>query len=569
MFRQPIVTVLGHVDHGKTTLLDYIRNTRVAKKEVGGITQDIGATNLPMNLIFDLASSYLEPIKNKINIPGLLFIDTPGHLAFTSMREKGGAIADLAVLVIDINEGLKPQTLESLDILRKFKTPFVIALTKIDRISGWKNLDKDFIKNYEIQSESTKQEFENKFYTRVSELSELDFNIELFYKIKDFTREIAAVPCSGMTGEGVLNLFVVLIGLSQKFLSEELKVSDKGRGVILEVKKEDKIGSNIDAILYDGTLSVGDRILVEGVEPFEVKVRALLKPASIQDIRVEKKFIGVETIAASSGVKILGKNVELSVAGSNFFVIRDDAEKANLLAEINTSTKSREIEDSKKGIILRAQTLGNLEALLNVFEKFPVRRAKVGLPTKEDLLLLENAPPEEKVLVCFGVQNPLSDMAEEKGIRVIEEGIIYKLYEEFIKWQENLEKELEAQKEARIKKLAKVRFLPDFVFRQSNPAVIGVEVIEGVLRDKTRLMGIDGKILGEVIQMQKEGEVIKTLEKEDRAAVSISGVTVGRNIREGDTMYTFVTREDYRELKGYEKANQDLLEEIRKILNYR
>ena len=228
MFRQPIVTVLGHVDHGKTTLLDYIRKTRVAKKEAGGITQDIGATNLPIDLIFNIAGSYLEPIRDKIKIPGLLFIDTPGHLAFTSMREKGGAIADLAVLVVDINEGLKPQTKESLEILRKYKTPFVIALTKVDRVSGWRTQDKDFLKDFDLQSDLAKQDFENKFYTRVSELSQLNFNAELFHRIKDFTKEVAVVPCSGVTGEGVLNLFVMLIGLSQKFLSSELEVSDKG-----------------------------------------------------------------------------------------------------------------------------------------------------------------------------------------------------------------------------------------------------------------------------------------------------------------------------------------------------
>jgi len=569
MFRQPIVTVLGHVDHGKTTLLDYIRDTRVARKEAGGITQDIGATNVPMDLIFEIAGVYLTPIKDRIKIPGLLFIDTPGHLAFSSMREKGGAIADLAVLVIDINEGLMPQTKESLEILRKFKTPFVIALTKIDRLSGWRCHDKDFTGNFEMQSEMARQEFEKKFYSRVSELAEMNFNVELFNKVKDFTKEVAVVPCSGTTGEGILNLFVVLIGLSQKFLSEELEVSKQGKGVILEVKKEDKLGSNIDVILYDGTLSAGDRILVEGLEPIEIKVRALLKPVSIQDIRVEKKFIGVEKISASSGVKIIGKNVEHAIAGSNFFVIKSEAEKEKLLSEMSSDKKSREIEDSKSGIILRARTIGNLEALLNVFGSFPIRRAKVGVPTKEDMLLLENAPREERALICFGVENSFAEQAAAKKIKVIEGNVIYHLHEEFLAWRENLEKQVEAEKEERMKKIAKIKFLPDFVFRQSNPAVIGVEVIEGTLEEKQKLMNTEGRILGEVVQLQKEGQIFKKIEREDRAAMSISGATVGRQIREGDIMYTFITREDYRALKNYNKVNLELLEEIRKILGYR
>ena len=569
MFRQPIVTVLGHVDHGKTTLLDYIRKTRVAKKEAGGITQDIGATNLPIDLIFNIAGSYLEPIRDKIKIPGLLFIDTPGHLAFTSMREKGGAIADLAVLVVDINEGLKPQTKESLEILRKYKTPFVIALTKVDRVSGWRTQDKDFLKDFDLQSDLAKQDFENKFYTRVSELSQLNFNAELFHRIKDFTKEVAVVPCSGVTGEGVLNLFVMLIGLSQKFLSSELEVSDKGKGVILEVKKEHKLGSNIDVILYDGTLLTGDRILVEGVEPFEVKIRALLLPASLQDIRAEKRFEGVSKVTASAGVKIIGKNVEKSIAGSNFFVIRSDEEKKKLISEIITSTKSKEIEDSKNGIILRAQTLGNLEAMLNVFAGFPIRRAKVGVPVKEDLLLLENAPPQEKAIICFGVDNSLREAAASKGIKSIEGNIIYRLHEEFLAWRENLEKNLEEDREQKMKKIAKIKFLPDMVFRQSSPAVIGIEVLEGTLEEKHKLVNSEGRIIGEVIQMQKEGEVYKKIEREDKAAISISHATVGRQIKEGEIFYTFITKETYRELKDYEKTNIELLEEIKKLLGYR
>ncbi|MGC9310266.1 MAG: translation initiation factor IF-2 [Candidatus Aenigmatarchaeota archaeon] len=569
MFRQPIVTVLGHVDHGKTTILDYMRSTGVAKREAGGITQDIGATNMPISLIFELAGGYLKPMKDKIKIPGLLFIDTPGHLAFTSMREKGGSIADLAVLVLDINEGIRPQTIESLEILRKFKTPFVIALTKIDRLAGWRMFEKDFIKNLTRQNDMARQEFDNMFYTRISELSEHGFNAELFSKVSDFTKEVAIVPCSGVTGEGILNLFVVLIGLSQKFLSEELRLSEQGRGMVLEVKKDEKLGNNIDIILYDGSLSVGDRVLVEGPEPFEVKVRGLLKPASLQDLRAEKRFINVEKIHASAGVKVIGRDVEKAGAGANFFVIHSEGEKKKILLELKSGKESKEIEGGDAGIIIRAHTIGNLEAALNLFQNVPIRRAKVGPPAKEDIMLLDNSPREDKAIICFGLQNPFPDLTKSKKIKVIEGNIIYRVYEEYIKWRADLELQMKAEEEGRMKKIAKVKFLPGFVFRQNNPAVIGVEVEEGVLEEKCRLINSEGKILGEVIQIQKEGVATKALEKEDRAAISVSGVTVGRQIREGETFYTFLTKEEYRELKNYEKANPELLEEIRRILGYR
>jgi translation initiation factor 5B len=566
--RQPIVTVLGHVDHGKTTLLDYIRKTTVAQKEAGKITQDIGATDVPISLILKIAEKYLKPIKDKIRIPGLLFIDTPGHLAFTTMREKGGAIADLAILVIDINEGLKPQTQESLEILRKFKTPFVVALTKIDRISGWRSENKDFSKNLDNQSDRTRREFENKFYNIVGQLSNYGFNTELFSKVEDFTKDVAVVPCSGITGEGLSNLFTILVGLSQKFLIKNLELSKKGKGVILEIKKDSQLGNNADIILYDGSLKNGDTILVFMEKPIEIKIRSLLKPYSLQDIRAEKKFVNINEVKAASGIKILGKNIENAIAGANFQVVKSEKEKQELIKKLKKDEESVEIEEQKEGIILRASNVGGLEALIKLFEGIPIKRAKIGVPAKDDIVTLEDLSKEYRVLICFNVENPFETEAKYKKIKVIKGNIIYKIYEEFIEWQEKIKKEEEEEKKKKMKKIAKIKLLPRYVFRQSNPAVVGVEVLEGTLVSESRLMNLEGKLIGEVLQIQKEGETIKELEKEDKAAVSISKATVGRQIKEGDILYTFITKEEYRELKSYEEIDKELLEEIRGILKY-
>ncbi|OQX85742.1 MAG: translation initiation factor IF-2 [Candidatus Omnitrophica bacterium 4484_70.2] len=557
-----------YVDHGKTTLLDYIRKTSVAQKEAGKITQDIGATDMPISIIFEIAKDYLKPIKDKIRIPGLLFIDTPGHLAFTAMREKGGAIADLAVLIVDINEGLKPQTEESLEILKKFRTPFVVALTKIDKISGWRTYDKDFSKNWELQNEMARNEFNQKFYSIIGELSNYGFNAELFSQVKDFTKELAVVPCSGITGEGLPNLFAVLVGLSQKFLIEQLELSKKGRGVFLEVKKDDKLGVNADIILYDGQLKVGDRIFVSTQPPTEVRVRALLKPDTFQDIRVEKKFVSIDKVNAASGVKIIGKNIENVVAGANFEVIKSEKEKEELADKLREEEKEVEIENQKKGLILRAHNAGGLEALVNLFKDYPIKRAKIGPPTKEDLITLEDTPEENRVLICFNVNNPFDELAASRNIKVIKGNVIYRLFEEFEEWKEKLEKKKKEEREQRRKRIAKIRLLPGFVFRQSNPAVIGVEVVEGSLAEGSRLMNSDGKIVGEIMQIQKEGETVKEIKKEDKAAISVPKVTVGRQIKEGEILYTFITKEEYRELRNYEEINRELLEEIRNILDY-
>ncbi len=568
MIRQPIVTVLGHVDHGKTTLLDYIRKTVVAKKEAGKITQDIGATDVKISIILDIAPQYLKTIRDKIKIPGLLFIDTPGHLAFTAMREKGGAIADLAILTIDINEGIKPQTEESLKILRKFKTPFVVALTKIDRLTGWRNSSKDFLTNFKEQPEHVKQEFYDKFYRIEGELSNYGFDSALFSEIKNFTKELAIVPCSGITGEGTPNLFTILIGLSQKFLVDKLKISDRGKGVTLELKKDEKLGNNVDVILYDGTLKVGDEMLVELAEPIYVKIRGLLKPSSLQDIRTEKKLVSVGKVYAAAGVKIIGKNIENVLAGVNFQVVNSKKEKEKVLKELKKEQISKEIEKQSEGIILRASNLGGLEALINLFENVKIKRAKIGAPTKEDIVALEDVSPENKVLICFNVDNPLRDLANSKGIRVIEGRVIYKLFEEFEEWIEKLKQKEEEEKKQRMKKIGKIKLLKGFVFRQSNPAIVGVEVLAGVLEEDAKLMNKEGKIIGSVKQIQNEGKTIKKLEKDEQAAISIPRVTIGRQIKEEEILYTPISREEYRELKKFEEIDKELLEEIKEILGY-
>ncbi len=568
IIRQPIVTVLGHVDHGKTTLLDYFRDTMVATKEAGKITQEIGSTDVPINIIFKIASEYLGSIKNQVNIPGLLFIDTPGHLAFTAMREKGGAIADLAILIIDINEGIKPQTEESIEILKKFKTPFVIALTKIDRLHGWRSEKKDFIKNFEEQPDTTKQDFDKKFYNIIGQLSNYDLTTELFSNIKDFTKEIAIVPCSGVTGEGIPNLFGVLIGLSQKFLISELKLSNIGKGVILEVKKDERLGNNMDVILYDGNLKVSDELLIALAKPVTVKVRALLEPNPLQDIRTEKKFINVKEVKAASGVKIIGKNTESATAGANFFVFRSANERAKIESELEKEQARAEIEEKKEGIILRASTLGGLEAMINLFKDINIKRARVGMPTREDIIALEDVSPENKVLICFNVETPFKEQVEDKGIKVIEGEVIYRLFEEYEEWLDNLKQREEEERKQKMKKIAKIKLLKGFVFRQKNPAIVGAEVISGVLNEGSKLMNTDGKVVGEVLQIQKEGKTTKKLEAEEQAAVSISKITMGRQVKEEDILYTFISREDCRELKNYEETNLELLGEIKEILGY-
>ena len=209
--RQPIVCVLGHVDTGKTLLLDRIRKTTVQAREAGGITQHIGASFFPVETIKKLIGPLLSTLKGEIRIPGLLIVDTPGHEAFTNLRKRGGSVADIAILVIDILKGFEAQTLECIEILKARKTPFIVAANKIDRIPGWKaHNSTPFMKSYSNQGSYVREELDNKLYEIMGTFSRHGFNTDRFDKIKDFTKNIALIPTSAKTGEGLKTEYTVI-----------------------------------------------------------------------------------------------------------------------------------------------------------------------------------------------------------------------------------------------------------------------------------------------------------------------------------------------------------------------
>src|SRR3989454_754961 len=351
--RQPIVSVLGHVDHGKTTLLDRIRGTGVAGREAGGITQHIGATEVPLAAILEMCGDLVQG--RSFRIPGLLFIDTPGHVAFSTLRARGGALADLAVLVIDVNEGFRPQTIESLNILRRYKTPFVVAANKIDMVPGWrKHEGQPFVRSYQDQPESAREELDRRMYELVGRLFEHGFSADRYDRIEDFRTNLAVIPVSAKFGEGVPDLLLTLIGLAQRFLEEQLATAEgPAVGTILEVKEEKGLGITLDAIIYQGTLSKGDTIVFGTAgKPGTTKVKALLKPKPLDEIRdPQERFDSVRSVSAAAGGKIVGSGLEKAVAGAP---IR--AAKGDLAADIEEVAKGSQghIETQDEGILVKA-----------------------------------------------------------------------------------------------------------------------------------------------------------------------------------------------------------------------
>jgi translation initiation factor 5B len=543
--RTPIVCVMGHVDHGKTSLLDKIRGTAVVNREAGAITQHIGATEVPLSTVQTLCKGM---IGTNMQVPGLLFIDTPGHHAFTTLRSRGGALADLAVVVIDINEGFQPQTIEAIKILRQFKTPFVIAANKIDRLHGWTpQQNEPFIRSFNAQPDYVKTALDMKIYEIVGKLDEIGFSGDRYDRVRDFTRNVGIVPLSAKTGEGIPDLLMVLVGLAQRFLEETLKfhVTGPGIGTILEVKEERGLGFTIDTIIYDGVVKVGDTVVIGGRDkPFATKIRALLKPKPNREIRVEERFDRVHQVTAAAGVKILAPDLELAMAGATLRVA-DEANVGAIKAEIEKELEQAKIVADDTGVIVKADTLGSLEAIVKELREvnIPVVRAEVGDISKRDLINAQTVnDPLYRVILGFNVATlpEAKDYLQTTDIKAFNSDVIYHLIDEFRKWETDQRALAEKKKFEEIVRPGKIRYLPNCTFRQSKPAVIGVQIVGGFIKPGVTLIKGDNTKVGVVKQIQERNENISIATVGKEVAISVDGPTAGRQINEGEVYYVDV-----------------------------
>jgi len=548
--RQPIVVVLGHVDHGKTTLLDKIRGTAIAKKEPGEMTQHVGASLVPSSVIERIAEPLRKMIPFRLEIPGLLFIDTPGHELFANLRRRGGSVADIAILVIDITEGVKPQTVESIEILRARKVPFVVAANKIDKIPGWKpHPDSPFIETISKQDKRVVKKLEDLVYNIVGQLATYGIVSERFDRVRDFTKTVPIVPVSAKTGEGLPELLAVLAGITQRYMSERLRFAEgPARGVVLEVKEEPGYGTTIDVIIYDGIIRKHDIIVVEGINgPIVTKVRALLMPKPLTDIRMAKgELAPVDEIYAAAGVRIAAPHLDEAIAGSPLYVVPSEDQVEEYKKRVSEEVSFVRFRSDVNGVVVKADTLGVLEALVDALRKrnIPVRLADVGPLTKREVIEASVVAKHDRylgVILLFNVK-PLPDaeeLAKREGVKIFRHNIIYRLIEEYEEW---VRKEKEEEKRREIEKLilpGKIRLLPGYVFRRSDPAIVGVEVMGGVIKPGYPLMRSDGRYVGEIMQIQYMGQPLKEARKGMEVAISIRGhVMVGRQIKEGDVLYT-------------------------------
>ncbi|WP_348304302.1 translation initiation factor IF-2 [Methanothrix sp.] len=572
--RTPIVVVMGHVDHGKTTLLDKIRGTAVAKGEAGLITQHIGATEVPLDVVQDFCGSHFG---KEIEIPGLLFIDTPGHHAFTSMRSRGGSLADLAVLIVDVNEGFQPQTIESLSILKRFKTPFVVAANKMDRIGGWHTTtNAPFAKSLKVQSERVSEILDTRLYELVGELYKYGFDADRYDRITDFTRTVGIVPISAITGEGVPDLLMILVGLAQRFLKDNLQLTATGPGVgtILEVKEEKGLGTTLDVILYNGEFFAGDTVIVgTSREPLVTKIRALLKPKPLTEIRSEERFMPVKHVSAASGVKVSAPKLDNALAGSTIRVVSNPDEVEALSLELKSELDAVRIDTENEGLIIKSDTIGSLEALVGELKArdIHIHYADVGPISRRDVIRAAAInDPLLSAILGFNVDilpDALNEI-QKTSVPVFSSDIIYTIIESYERWVEDQKNKMEQERLEAVIRPGAVRILPDCVFRQSKPAVVGVQVIGGIVRTQVNLMREDGANVGVIkgIQAHNENQGSATVGQE--VAVSIDGPTVGRQIHEGDILYVNIPEKHARivELELKPKLAEDEREVLENFL---
>ena len=520
----------------------------------------MGASFLPLETLQDMCRGLLEDTRAEIKIPGLLVIDTPGHSAFVNLRKRGGSIADIAILVVDVNRGFELQTHECVGILKTFKTPFVVAANKIDLIPGWRSDRENRLKAILAKQEiGVRRELNNRLFNMMGTLSRLGFRSDTYEKISDFRKSVAIIPVSAKNGNGIPELLAVLVGLTQQFMQQRLSVSrGLARGNVLEVKEEPGLGVTINAIVYDGVLHRGDIIVLAGKErPISSRIRALLLPKPLDEIRDPRdKFLPVDEVSAAAGVKVAGPDLSDALAGSPLYATDDERAVTSIMASVAEEVGRLRISTDTIGVVLKADTLGSLEAITSELQNhnIAIRIADIGDVARREVVeaaLVKRSAHLLGVILAFNVK-VLPDAEEEiraQKLKIFRGDIIYHVIDEYLQWQETERLSRISEELGRLTRPGRVIILPGCIFRRSNPAIVGVEILEGVVKPHTRLIRSDGRTIGEIMQIQDKGASLEMAEKGRQVAISIRDAVVGRHIFERDELMIDLPEADYKAIQ--------------------
>lgn len=475
--RPPVVVVLGHVDHGKTTLLDYIRKTKVTETEAGGITQHIAAYQIEHN-------------GKKIT-----FIDTPGHEAFGKMRSRGVNIADIAVLVVAAEEGVKPQTLESINYINETKIPFIVALNKTDKP--------------EANQERVKKD-----------LGQHNVLIE------EWGGKVPLIPVSAKTGSGVSDLLemIQLVAEMEDLLSNR---EEPFEGVLIEAFMDKERGPTVVLISKKGILRKGDKIFCGQISG---------------SVKIIEDFLGnpVETVFPAMPIRMVGLS-KVPEAGEKCFSGTggaddggDEKSQAPFLL-IGNSASAKTLH-----LILKADARGSLEAILNSLEanksqevSIEILKAEIGEINETDIKM---ARAGGAIIISFNMETPvdMNNLAVRNEIKIIAGKIIYELIDR-IKNEMSLllETEIVRVKIGALKVLA--------VFRtEKQRMIVGGKITEGFMKNKAEIEVLRGGeivVKGKIAQLKKEKQVVDRADKPNEAGILFEGSPV---IKEGDVLEAYI-----------------------------
>lgn len=587
--RSPICCILGHVDTGKTKLLDKIRQTNVQEGEAGGITQQIGATYFPVEALQQKTAVVNKDGKFEFKVPGLLVIDTPGHESFSNLRSRGSSLCNIAILVVDIMHGLEPQTIESMNLLRERKIPFIVALNKIDRLYGWRKIDNNgFQESLAMQNKGVMNEFRDRLEKTKVAFAEQGFNAELYYENKDMRRYVSLVPTSAHTGEGIPDMLKLLVSLTQERMTSSLMYLSEVEATILEVKVIEGLGTTIDVILSNGVLREGDRVVMCGINgPIATNIRALLTPAPLKELRLKSAYVHNKEVKAALGVKIAANDLEGAIAGSRLLVVGPQDDEDDLEDDVMGDLQKllTAVSKDNRGVSVQASTLGSLEALLKFLKdmKIPVANISIGPVFKRDVMMagtmLEKAK-EYAVMLCFDVKvdKEAQQYADDQGIKIFTADIIYHLFDDFTKYRNQLAEQ--RKEESKLNAVFPCVLHPLQVFNKKDPIVVGVDVIDGSLRPLTPIAAVRTNpvthvkeivSLGRVTTIEREHKAIPLCKKGQPAvAVKIEGPNqplYGRQLDEKDTLYSLISRQSIDTLKEFyrDEVSKDEWSLIRKM----
>ena len=596
--RCPIVVIMGHVDTGKTKLLDKIRKTNVQEGEAGGITQQIGATYFEKKTILTQTEKLNETEKFDLSLPGMLVIDTPGHESFTNLRSRGSSLCDVAILVVDLMHGLEQQTIESLTMLRKRGTPFVVALNKIDRCYDWKTCKDTPIRDaLKVQAEGTVQEFRSRADDAKLQLQEQGVNSNIYWEMgeDDWTNSdfVPLVPTSAITGEGVQDILLLLCQIAQRKLWRQMMWCANLQATVLEVKAIDGLGMTVDVLVVNGYLREGDKAVFCTLDgPVVTEIRGLLTPPPSREMRIKSEYIHHKEIKGAIGVKVIGNGLEKVMAGTPVMIVGEYDEEEDIKQEVmaDLSRLQDKLSTDKKGVMVQASTLGALEALLQFLREetkppIPVSAIGIGTIHKRDVtkisIMNEKGCPEYATILAFDVpiERDAREHANDVNVRIFTADIIYHLFDQFTRFMEQLNEKRREDAAGIAVFPSIVKILPQHVFNQKDPIIIGVEVVEGILKVGTPLCvpALGGLTVGIVTSIEMNGREQETAKKGASVAIKIVNetnptITYGRQFDASHTLYSQLSRASIDALKMHFKDKLEtedwrLVVKLKKVFN--